>query len=168
MEGRLYAVERVQSYRVITYRLSLSRLSDKISWELQFSVLNRPGRTVAICSLDGGFVLLLSFSMISRAVRVPRICLACRFGLITQRSASLGFRPHPVREGIGRRLYTSDIGNTGDGRIESFVSEKDVPKRNSEQEPVEEESTTTTTTPSKGAVESTNSAPATETDSKST
>ena len=99
---------------------------------------------------------------------MPRICLACRFGLITQRSAGLGFRPNPVREGIGRRLYTSDIGKPGDGRIESFVSDKDVPKSNSEQEPVEEESTTTTTTPSKDAAESTTSAPATEIDYKST
>ncbi|KAJ4140336.1 hypothetical protein NW768_001695 [Fusarium equiseti] len=104
--------------------------------------------------------------MISRAVRVPRICLACRFGLITQRSAGLGFRPNPVREGIGRRLYTSDI--SGDSRIESFIPDKDVPKRDSEREPVEEESTTTTTTPSKNAAESTNSAPTTEIDSKST
>lgn len=98
--------------------------------------------------------------MISRAVRVPRICLACRFGLITQRSARLGFRTNPVREGLGRRLYTSDIGKLGDSKVEPFVSNKDTSETNSEENLAENE--LTATRPSTDATESNNSEPVNE------
>ncbi|KAM0417285.1 hypothetical protein ACHAPT_012726 [Fusarium lateritium] len=65
--------------------------------------------------------------MISRAARVPRICLACRFGL-TQRSAVLGFRAAPIAHSLGqRRRYTSEIGKTGDGKIEGFITGANTP-----------------------------------------
>ncbi|CAF3431594.1 unnamed protein product [Fusarium graminearum] len=104
--------------------------------------------------------------MISRAVRVPRISLACRFGLITQRSAGLGFRTNPVREGLGRRLYTSDLGTLGDSKVEPFVSNKDTSETISEGNLGENESTTTI--PSTDATESNNSDPATEINLEST
>ncbi|RGP78654.1 hypothetical protein FLONG3_3191 [Fusarium longipes] len=104
--------------------------------------------------------------MISRAARVPRICLACRFGLITQRSAGSGLRTNPVRQGLGQRLYTSDIGRSEDYKVQPFVSSKDVAETTSEEKSAENESTTTI--PPKNATGSTNSDSATEIDSGST
>ncbi|KAL6917618.1 hypothetical protein FSST1_009113 [Fusarium sambucinum] len=104
--------------------------------------------------------------MISRAVRVPRICLACRFGLITQRSAGLGFRTNPVREGLGRRLYTSDIGKLGDSKVEPLISNTDTSETNSEERLGENESTTTI--PFTVAIGLNKSDPATEIDLEST
>ncbi|PNP75233.1 hypothetical protein FNYG_11376 [Fusarium nygamai] len=78
--------------------------------------------------------------MISRAVRVPRIRLACRFGLITQRSTGLGFRPSPVHEGLARRLYTSDLGNAGGNKVEPFITNTDASKTTPKEEELDEES----------------------------
>lgn len=84
--------------------------------------------------------------MISRAARVPRICLACRFGL-TQRSAVLGFRAAPITHTLGqRRRYTSEIGKTGDGKIETFIAGANTP---AEEKPKEEESSERTETTTK-------------------
>ncbi|KAL9567158.1 hypothetical protein ACKAV7_008927 [Fusarium commune] len=77
--------------------------------------------------------------MISRAVRVPRIRLACRFGLITQRSTGLGFRPSPLHEGLARRLYTSDLGNAGDNKAEPFITNTDASKTTLKEEQFDEE-----------------------------
>ncbi|KAF5550310.1 hypothetical protein FMEXI_3852 [Fusarium mexicanum] len=77
--------------------------------------------------------------MISRAVRVPRIRLACRFGLITQRSTGLGFRPSPVHEGLARRLYTSDLGNAGDNKVEPFMTNTDASETTPKEEKLDEE-----------------------------
>ncbi|KAM0214407.1 hypothetical protein ACHAPQ_005063 [Fusarium lateritium] len=98
--------------------------------------------------------------MISRAARVPRICLACRFGLITQRSAGIGFRLNPVREGLGRRFYTSDIGKEGKSKVEPFTAERD----GSETEEIVAEETIETTTESKDATTTTNNPSSTEAD----
>ncbi|KAF5648310.1 hypothetical protein F52700_1002 [Fusarium sp. NRRL 52700] len=78
--------------------------------------------------------------MISRAVRVPRIRLACKFGIITSRSTGLGFRPSPVHEGLARRLYTSDHGNAGDNKVEPFITNTDASKITPEEEQLDEES----------------------------
>ncbi|KAF5699501.1 hypothetical protein FGLOB1_11335 [Fusarium globosum] len=78
--------------------------------------------------------------MISRAVRVPRIRLACRFGLITQRSTGLGFRPSPVHEGLARRLYTSDLGNAGENKVDAFITNTDASKTTPKEEQLDEES----------------------------
>ncbi|KAF5017515.1 hypothetical protein F66182_10544 [Fusarium sp. NRRL 66182] len=85
--------------------------------------------------------------MLSRAVRVPRICVACRFGLITQRSAVLGFRASTIREGLGqRRRYTSDEAKLGDTRVEAFISNRNnVSETKSSGEPKEDESIGTAT-----------------------
>ncbi|KAM0355770.1 hypothetical protein ACHAPU_000156 [Fusarium lateritium] len=103
--------------------------------------------------------------MISRAARVPRICLACRFGLITQRSAGVGFRLSPAREGLGRRFYASDIGKAGDSKVEPFISERDVSETRPEENTVVEE-TIETPTESKDATTTTttNNPSSTETD----
>ncbi|KAH7200165.1 mitochondrial inner-membrane-bound regulator-domain-containing protein [Fusarium oxysporum] len=77
--------------------------------------------------------------MISRAVRVPRIRLACRFGLITQRSTGLGFRPSPVHDGLARRLYTSELGNAGENKIEPFITDTDASKIKPKEEKLDEE-----------------------------
>ncbi|KAG5751422.1 hypothetical protein H9Q70_005917 [Fusarium xylarioides] len=78
--------------------------------------------------------------MISRAVRVPRIRLACRFGLITQRSTGLGFRPSPFHEGLARRLYTSDFGNAGENKVDPFIANTDASKTTPKEEQSDEES----------------------------
>jgi hypothetical protein len=100
--------------------------------------------------------------MISRAARVPRICLACRFGLITQRSAGIGFRLSPVREGLARRFYTSDIGKEGNSKVEPFITERDGSETKTEELVVEE--TIETTTESKDATATTNNPSSTEAD----
>ncbi|KAF4445310.1 hypothetical protein F53441_10922 [Fusarium austroafricanum] len=105
--------------------------------------------------------------MISRAARVPRICLACRFGLITQRSAGLGFRPNPVREGLGRRSYTSEIGNTRDGKADPFITNSNTSETRAKEVGVEEEPRESPTE-SKDATSTTNSPSTAETDSGST
>ncbi|KAF4986581.1 hypothetical protein FGRMN_10773 [Fusarium graminum] len=101
--------------------------------------------------------------MISRAARVPRICLACRFGLITQRSAGVGFRLSPAREGLARRFYTSDTGKAGDNKVEPFISERDASGTRSEENAVVEE-TIETPTESQDATTTTNNPSSTETD----
>ncbi|KLO84423.1 uncharacterized protein LW93_1221 [Fusarium fujikuroi] len=78
--------------------------------------------------------------MISRAVRVPRIRLAYRFGLITQRSTGLGIRPSPVHEGLARRLYTSDLGNSGENKVDAFITNTDASKTTPKEEQLDEES----------------------------
>ncbi|KAG5664380.1 hypothetical protein KAF25_008114 [Fusarium avenaceum] len=98
--------------------------------------------------------------MISRAARVPRICVACRFGLITQRSAGIGFRLSPVREGLARRFYTSDIGKEGNSKVEPFITERDGPETKTEELVVEE--TIATTTESKDVTTPTNNPSSTE------
>ncbi|KAF4944604.1 hypothetical protein FGADI_12568 [Fusarium gaditjirri] len=85
--------------------------------------------------------------MISRAVRVPRIRLACRFGLITQRSTGLGFRPSPVHEGPARRLYTSDLGNAGEKKVEPFIKNADASEITLKEEQFDEESKVSPTEP---------------------
>ncbi|RSL66155.1 hypothetical protein CEP54_003945 [Fusarium duplospermum] len=86
--------------------------------------------------------------MISRAARVPRICLACRFGL-TQRSAVLGFRAAPITHTLGqRRRYTSEIGKTGDGKIETFITGANTPAEKKPKEEEESPDQTETTTKS--------------------
>ncbi|WAO86924.1 Hypothetical protein NCS54_00421400 [Fusarium falciforme] len=85
--------------------------------------------------------------MISRAARVPRICLACRFGL-TQRSAVLGFRAAPITQSLGqRRRYTSEIGKTGDGKIESFITGANISTESKSKEEETPEQTETVTKP---------------------
>ncbi|KAF4977668.1 hypothetical protein FDECE_18326 [Fusarium decemcellulare] len=83
--------------------------------------------------------------MLSRVARLPRICVACRFGL-TQRSASQGFRAAIIREGLGqRRRFASDIGKTTD-KIENFISDQNNALEKSLDEiPVDTERTETTT-----------------------
>ncbi|KAF4333648.1 hypothetical protein FBEOM_12518 [Fusarium beomiforme] len=103
--------------------------------------------------------------MISRAVRVPRIRLACRYGLITQRGSGLGFRPIPAHEGLGRRLYTSDIGNTGNSKVETFITNTDAskptPREDNFEEKLEESSTG-----SQDVTSATNYSPTTDVDSE--
>ncbi|UPK90918.1 hypothetical protein LCI18_001853 [Fusarium solani-melongenae] len=85
--------------------------------------------------------------MISRAARVPRICLACRFGL-TQRSAVLGFRAAPITQSPSqRRRYTSEMGKTGDGRIEGFITGTNIPAESKSKEEESPEQTETVTKP---------------------
>lgn len=93
---------------------------------------------------------------------MPRICLACRFGLITQRSAGIGFRLSPVREGLARRFYTSDIGKEGNSKVEPFITERDGSETKTEELVVEE--TIETTTESKDATATTNNPSSTEVD----
>lgn len=58
--------------------------------------------------------------MISRAVRVPRICQACRFGLI-QRSAKLSLRPVFLEERlVQRRYYVSDGDKNDQNKADPF------------------------------------------------
>lgn len=93
---------------------------------------------------------------------MPRICVACRFGLITQRSAGIGFRLSPVREGLARRFYTSDIGKEGNGKVEPFITELDGSETKTEELVVEK--TIATTTESKDATATTNNPSSTEVD----
>lgn len=74
---------------------------------------------------------------------MPRICLACRFGL-TQRSAVLGFRAAPITHSLSqRRRYTSEIGKTGDGKIESFITGANIPAETKSKEEESSERTET-------------------------
>ncbi|KAJ3467021.1 hypothetical protein MRS44_004585 [Fusarium solani] len=85
--------------------------------------------------------------MISRAARVPRICLACRFGL-TQRSALLGFRAAPITQSLGqRRRYTSEMGKASDGKIEGFITGANIPAESKSKEEESPEQTETITKP---------------------
>lgn len=85
--------------------------------------------------------------MISRAARVPQIRLACRFGL-TQRSAVLGFRAAPITQSLSqRRRYTSEMGKTGDGKIESFITGANIPVESKSKEEESPEQTETVTKP---------------------
>ncbi|KAF9780349.1 hypothetical protein IL306_000607 [Fusarium sp. DS 682] len=105
--------------------------------------------------------------MISRAVRVPRIRLACRFGLITQRSTGLGFRSIPAHEGLGRRLYTSDTGNTGDSKVEAFITNTDTSKTKPRDDQFEEKLEESSTEP-QDATSAMNHTPTTDVDSEPT
>lgn len=78
---------------------------------------------------------------------MPQIRLACRFGL-TQRSAVLGFRAAPITQSLSqRRRYTSEVGKTGDGKIESFIAGANIPAESKSKEEESPEQTETVTKP---------------------
>lgn len=78
---------------------------------------------------------------------MPRICRACRFGL-TQRSAVLGFRAAPITQSLGqRRRYTSEMGKTGDGKIEGFITGANISAGSKSKEEESPEQAETVTKP---------------------